>query len=324
MRTSRLLALPLAFFAASAAHAADPVLDGAGECVATLTQFNEDRPWAQLTITREATVALVESAREDAIYVEIGCSYDGNVYEGRRMQVPSRMRVTGTTGLPRARYDAKGIEAIVAAAERQGHRGSAWQQIVVTALPGSSTNPLATVTFDDDRTINLTAALAMTATRPPSDAELREAPPAAPTGARYEGSFLDDPVRAIGYLEGAIGKEPVQRVVLQPAMALVAYGPASSVTVRNWVVADGELLPQAPETNTPAAGARCSRNPTLAEVRASATRLMADAAKAKNVKRSIMLLMQCESAGKPPRWEVLGGDGVLKEGQALKQEYFPL
>lgn len=324
MRLSRLTLALLVATAATASRAADPVLDRAGECVTTLTQFNEDRPWAQLTITREETVALVESAREDAIYVELGCSYDGNVYEGRRMQVPSRMRVTGKTGLPRQRYDARGLAAIVDAGDRQGNRGRDWTRIVVTALPGSSTNPLATVVYEGERSINLTPALAMTATRPPSDAELREAPPPAPTGARYEGSFLDDPVRALGYLEGAIGREPVQRVVFQPSMALVAYGPAANVTVRNWVVADGELLPQEPETHSPAAGPRCSRTPTLAEVRASATKLMADAAKAASIKRSVMLLMQCEAAGKPPRWELLGGDGVLKEGQALKQEYFPL
>ena len=314
-----LLAATIALAFAGSARA-DEVLESAASCIESLTGFNEDRPWAQLSIDRERVLALVESAREDRIYVELGCTYDGNVFEGRRLQLPIRM-TGGRGGLDRAKYDASTLARAVDAALRQGGDGE-WQSITITDLPGSMTTPLTTVVFDGDRTVNLGPTLSMTATRPPPASEMREAAPPAPTGTQFASeSLLDDPIRVFGYLEGAVGREPVQRVVIQPQMILVAYGPASATKVRNWFLHDGAINGQDPEPAGPSAGSRCKTSPTLGEARGSLTRVMQQ--HAASIKRSMMLLLECDAPGKPIRWQVIGGDGVVKEGQPLKQDYYP-
>ncbi len=174
-----------------------------------------------------------------------------------------------------------------------------------------------TVVFDDNGVVDGRLAL-----RPE---EIDDAPDAQQPGAALGlARFTDDPVKVATYLAGAIGKNTrINRFIIDPSMMTVEWvaPDKGNILLNQWMIIQNNI--SAPDDPTPPNMDKvCAKQPTAEAVAESLKRAMAQPARAHRIRQAAMLLLECEKAGTPPAWNLLGGDGKLETGVALSQERF--
>jgi len=303
------------------------------DCLHTLDGMNEGRQWAQLRITGREVRVLVQSGGEDWVFVELTCSRDG-VAEGARWKLPER--VTGKGSLPaepmlaRRSFDAARLRSLMDSAHR--HADLRDGQLVEFSAsyvnqPRHTTVYSATfrdgdytvsTEFDDGGAVEKGTAL--------DRDELADAgePPQEGADLHLE-KLTQDTVKVADYLAGAIGgATKINRFIVDPNMLTVEWVSPTKhgVQLQQWVTNEGRLF--APDEATPPnVNKVCANQPTVAQVKTSLGRLVAQPAREKRIRQSAMLILECEKPGGEMKWWLLGGDGVMKEGVALASERFP-
>jgi hypothetical protein len=304
----------------ASALAQAPWAPHAADCLQTLDGFNEGRQWAQVRVTPDEVRVLVQSDGEDWVFVELVCRSDGGLAEGARRTLPQR--VTGDGAVPpsmlaRRAFDAAHLEHLAEQAldlvDLDGYDLIELETSYVHE-PRPRTVHRAVVERDgEQRTVQfdergrIDGELALRAD------EIVDAPERQAAGALLGLERLtEDPVKVAAYLAGVIGpRTRINRFIIDPAMLTVEWiGPApGQILLNQWINLEGRV--SAPSDPTP---------PNIDEE--SLARLMAQAGRAQRIRQSVMLLLECERAGTPPAWNLLGGDGKLEAGVPLSQERF--
>jgi hypothetical protein len=312
----------------------DALVQDAVECLRTLDGFNEDRQWAQYRISDGEVRALVQSGGEDWVFVELVCS-GGNLAEGPRWKLPTRVTGSGTRPpvpmLARGPFEAATLLAKIERAREHADVGDAplrefsvsyvhepRKRTVYVAEFRDHGKPVR-IEFDDAGVIDASAAL--------EPDELVDAGEPQQEGANLGiAKLTQDPVKVAGYLAGAIGgSTKINRFIIDPSMMTVEWVSRDNgkILLHQWVTDEGRIF--APNDATPPNMDKvCAKPPTIEQVKASLAALMAQAPRAKRIRQSAMLILECEKPGTAMRWQLLGGDGVLKAGVALSMEDFPL
>jgi hypothetical protein len=143
---------------------------------------------------------------------------------------------------------------------------------------------------------------------------------------------IETPIRSsadvMRWLGGAIGSgSPVHRFIIDQGMVTVAYDdPSGGYVLQQWFVDEGNLrstsAPSAITAELAELYVRCARPPRASEMPGAFAKLAPRLGK--RLDSALMLVLDCRNDARKPTWELLGGDGVLVEGQALKQDQFPL
>jgi hypothetical protein len=324
--------IPVLLLLSTAAVADEEWATPAADCLDTIDGFNEGREWAHYRITREEVRVLVQSDRDDWVFVELVCRPGGGLAEGPRRTLPQR--VTGAGSLPpsmlaRGDFSAERLERLAQRARQHAGLGRSVlveldasyvhepQPRTVYRAVLSHDGKQRGVEFDDRGVIHGQLAL-----RP---GELGDAPePRAPGAALGLERLTDDPVKVLSYLAGSIGTGTrINRLIVAPTMLTVEWvsPDQGKILLNQWMIIQDNIV--APDDPTPPNIDKvCAKQPAVGAVKESLTRAMAQPARAKRVHQSMMLLLECDKAGAPPSWTVLGGDGKLEEGVALSQERF--
>jgi hypothetical protein len=322
-----------ALFCLSATAAADEGwTTQAADCLETLDGFNEGRAWAHYRITRDEVRVLVQSDGEDRVFVELACRSDGGLAEGPRRTLPER--VTGTGSLPpamlaRGGFSAARLEQLAQRArDHAGFAGADLIELEASYLDApqprtvfravlSSDDERRSVEFDDGGVIDGPLAL--------RHEELGDAPDrAAPGAALGLARLTEDPVKVVSYLAGRLGaRTRINRFIIDPSMLTVEWvsPDPGKLLLGQWMIIEDRLTATG-DPMPPHMDKVCAEPPSLAAVRDSLARAMAQPARAKRIHRSAMLLLECDKAGTPAAWNLLGGDGKLEAGVALSQERF--
>lgn len=318
---------------ASPAHA--DVLDdwtaAAASCVQTLAGFNEERPWLQLRVDGARVTVLVESGGRDDVLVALACEA-GEFFEGDTYRVPQAL--SGGAELPDVRlvreaYDGEALAALVEAARRlAGVEAQVPASMVITSVVEPRATVLTTVAFEEPsfRTVTF-------------DADGNEAEDTVPPVSEWEPPAIasrpslgiESPIRSskvvFDWLVGALGATtPVHRLVIDQGMLTVAFDdPEGAYVLQQWWVDEGNLRssdePRPIDAQLAELYVRCTRAPRVSEFPGAFGKLKPRLGK--KLDAAIMLTLECRNDARKPQWELLGGDGVLVAGQALKQEVMP-
>lgn len=324
--------IPALVFLSTAAVADEKWATQAADCLNTVDGFNERREWAHFRITQDEVRVLVQSDRDDWVFVEVVCRPVGGLAEGPRRTLPQR--VTGTGSLPasmlaRGDFSAERLERL---AQRARHHADLSRSVLIELDASYINEPQPrtvyravlshdgkqrSVEFDDSGVVDDQLAL-----RPE---ELSDAPdPRAPGAALGLKRLTDDPVKVLSYLAGTIGKRTrINRFIVAPSMLTVEWvsPDQGKILLNQWMIIQDNIV--APGDPTPPnMDKACAKQPTVEAVKESLTRAISQPALAKRIHQSVMLLLECEKAGAPPTWNLLGGDGKLEAGVALSQERF--
>jgi hypothetical protein len=316
----------------TAAAAEEEWATRAAECLESLDGFNEGRAWAHYRITEDEVRVLVQSGGEDWVFVELACRFDGGLAEGPRRTLPKRVTGSGTVPpamLARGDFGATDLERLAQRArEHADLRDSDLIEFEASYVdePRPRTVYRATlardgeersVEFDDRGVVDGPLALRQDEV---SDA----ADPAAPGAALSLERLTDDTVKVVSYLAGRLGASTrINRFIIDPSMMTVEWlsPDPGKILLGQWMIIDGRVTDTGDPT-PPNQEKACANPPSIAAVKESLGRALAQPARAKRIRQSAMLLLECESAGKPAAWNLLGGDGKLEAGVALSQERF--
>lgn len=319
-------------FLGTTAAANETWLTQASECLEMLDGFNEGREWAQYRITQDEVRVLVQSGGEDWVFVELACEPGGGLAEGPRRKLPQR--VTGDGAVPAAMLarDDLSAERLERLAQRARQHADLGRSVLIELAASYINEPRPrtvyratlsdngrqrSVEFDDNGLVDGQLAL-----RPD---ELGDAPEAQTPGAALALDRLtDDPIKVLDYLAGRIGKSTrINRFIIDPSMLTVEWvsPDQGKILLAQWVNIQGQLTATGDPAPPPMDKA-CANPPGVGAVKDSLTRAMAQSARAKRIHQSAMLLLECEKAGAPLAWNLLGGDGKLEAGVALSQERF--
>jgi hypothetical protein len=330
-RRRRWLFLGLMTLATTAAAQA-PWLPYAADCLQTLDGFNSGRAWAQVRITADEVRVLVQSDGEDWVFVELVCRPDGGLAEGARRTLPQRVTGDGVVPpamLSRRELDAQRLQQLTEWArdhvdldgydvvELESSYVHEPRPRTVYRAVVERDGEQRTVEFDDRGRIEGEVALRLD--------EIVDAPERQAPGALLGLDRLtEDPVKVASYLAGAIGpRTRINRFIVDPAMLTVEWvaSDRGNILLNQWMIIDGRI--SAPDDATPPNMDKvCAQQPAIRDVEDSLARLMAQPARATRIRRSAMLLLECERAGMAPAWNLLGGDGKLEAGVPLSQERF--
>jgi hypothetical protein len=326
-----ILVLVLGTVGSAQAADLDAWLDAGTECLGSLAGFNEERPWLQLRFEDDRTTVLVESGGRDGVLVALSCG-GGGFAEGDTFLVPTAL--SGGTDLPdvrlpRERYDRARLADLVETGRRlTGARAQAPASMTITAVMEPRDTVLTTVTFGEPsfRTVTF-------------DADGREVADSVPPIADWEpppvenrpSLGIETPIRSsadvMRWLGGAIGSaSPVHRFIVDQGMVTVAYDdPAAGFVLQQWFVDEGNLrttsAPRAITAELAELYVRCKQPPRASEMPAAFAKLAPRLGK--RLDAALMLVLECRNDARKPIWELLGGDGVLVEGQPLRQDQFP-
>jgi hypothetical protein len=309
-------------------------IDQAAECLHTLDGMNEGRQWAQYRIGDGEVQVLVQSGGEDWVFVELTCS-PGNVSEGSRWKLPAR--VVGKGGRPaepmlaRDTIDATLLRTLMNRARQHADlRGAHVLEFSASYVNAPRPDVVYRATLRDDRrdvSIEFDDGGVLKNGTALDRQELGDAGEPPPSGANLGLEKLtQDPVKVTDYLAGTIGgATKINRFIVDPDMLTVEWvSPTKhAVVMQQWMTIKGSLN-STDEESPPNVNKVCASQPTVAQVKASLARLVSDPAREKRIRRSAMLILECETASGKMKWQLLGGDGVMEAGVALATEDFPL
>lgn len=316
----------------SAAVADDDWATHAAECFRTLDGFNEDRQWAHYLVTRDEVRVLVQSGGEDWVFVELACGFDGGIAEGPRRTLPQRVTGTGTVPPSMLARDELGAARLERLARRARDHAdlddydlAAFEASylhepeprVLYRATFSRDGEERSVEFDDRGVVEGPLALRQD--------ELSDAPePTTPGAALGLERLTDDPAKVVSYLAGRLGASTrINRFIIDPSMLTVEWVSRDEgrIVLGQWMIIDGRLTDTG-DPMPPNMDKACANPPSLSAVGESLARAMAPSPRARRIRQSAMLLLECESAGTAAAWNLLGGDGKLEAGVPLSQERF--
>jgi hypothetical protein len=316
---------------AAFADALDDWLAAGASCVQTLAGFNEERPWLQLRFEEDAVTVLVESGGRDNVLVALRCA-GGGLSEGETYQVPQALSGGADlpdVRLPRDAYTREALAALVETGRRlTGARAQAPSSLVITSVAEPRATVLATVTFGEPtfRTVTFDPAGREVAdTVPPIDDWT------SPPVENRPSLGIETPIRStadvLGWLVGALGTTaPVHRFIIDQGMVTIAYDDAQGrFVLQQWTVDAGNLrssdAPQPIDAQLAQLYVRCKQPPRVAELPGAFAKLKPRLGK--RLDAALMLVLECRNDSRKAQWELLGGDGVVVEGQPLQQAMFP-
>jgi hypothetical protein len=329
-RAARLALLLAAVAPVASADTLDAWLAASTSCVETLAGFNEGRPWLQLRFDDAAVTVLVESGGRDQVLVALRCA-DGGLSEGGTYRVPQALSGGADlpdSRLPRDAYTRDVLAELVETGRRlSGARAQEPVSMVITSVAEPRATVLTTVTFGEPifRTVTF-------------DADGREVADTVPPIGDWQPPEVENrpslgieaPIRSgaevFGWLVGALGgTTTVHRLIIDQGMVTVAYDdPQGRYVLQQWTVDAGNLYsgdePTPIDANLRELYVRCTHPPRTSELPGAFGKLKPRLGKRLDV--ALMLTMECRNKARKPQWELLGGDGVLVDGQPLHQLMF--
>jgi hypothetical protein len=331
-RSAGLLAAVLLGAAGTAgATGLDAWLDASVECLQSLAGFNEERPWLQLRFEDDRTTVLVESGGRDGVLVALSCG-GGGFAEGDTFLVPAALSGGADLPderLPRERYDRGRLADLVETGRRlTGARTQAPASMTVTAVMEPRDTVLTTVTFGEPtfRTVTFDADGREVADSVPAIADWAPPPVENRTSLGIETPIRSTP-EVVEWLKGALGgTATIHRFIIDQGMVTVAYDDASAgYVLQQWFVDEGNLSSSGAASPISAELAelyvRCARPPRASELPGAFAKLAPRLGK--RLESAMMLVLECRNDARKPIWELLGGDGIVVEGQPLRQDQFP-